>query len=162
MTPQPARGTVIVILTLVLSMALMVLPLPELLSPYRLQWTTLVLIYWWLALPQRVGILSAFVCGILLDVLTGTIIGQHAFALAVIAYITVEAHQQIRLYPLLQQALVVVVLLGLERLLQFLVLGILGSRPEGFIYWAPPLLGGALWPWLYIVLRDVRRRFQIR
>jgi rod shape-determining protein MreD len=162
MSTQPQHGAIAALVTILLSMVLMILPLPEVLRPFRLPWTTLVLIYWWLALPHRFGVTSGFVSGLILDALTGTLIGQHALALSVIAYITIETHQQLRLYPLLQQTLVVMVLLMIERLLQYLVLGITGTPPDGLSYWLPPLFGGILWPWVYIILRDVRRRFHVR
>ncbi len=48
-----------------------------------------------------------------------------------------------------------------ERLLGLWVIGATGQPTPTLWYWAPTLVGTLLWPWVYIVLRDVRRRFKV-
>lgn len=156
-----SRGGLVIVLSFALALLLMILPMPEWAREFRPQWVTLVLIYWCLALPHRVGVLSGFVAGILLDVLTGTLLGQHALGLSLVAFSTIQVHQRVRVFPLWQQALVVLVLLIVEHLLALWVLGAIGRRPPGLSYWAIPLIGAMLWPWVYILLRDLRRRFHV-
>ena len=72
------NGRLIIVVTLCIAMLLMILPMPEWARPFRPQWVTLTLIYWAIALPHRVGVGSGFLAGIALDVLTGTLLGQHA------------------------------------------------------------------------------------
>lgn len=159
---EPERqGGGVVVSTVVLAMLLTLLPMPLLVQEFRPPWVTLTLIYWCLALPQRVGVGWAWVSGLLLDVLSGTLLGQHALGLSVVAFLVLELHQRIRIFPLFQQALSVLVLLLVERLLSLWVLGGTGQPTPGLGYWVPALVGAVLWPWVYIVLRDVRRRFQI-
>ena len=61
--------------------------LPVELGYLRPQWVALVLIYWVIALPFRVGIVVAWVAGIALDVLLSSLLGQHALALIIVAYV---------------------------------------------------------------------------
>ncbi len=128
---------------------------------YRLQWTTLVLIYWCLAIPERVGVGFSFLTGIMLDIITGSLLGQHAMSLSIIAFITVKTHQRIRVFPPWQQALFVIALLLLDRMLQVWVDGAIGRPAKDAGFWIAPLLGGVLWPWLFIIMRDIRRRFHV-
>ena len=100
MTLSPRRGGLIILLSFVLALLLTVLPLPEWIRIYRPQWYTLVLIYWTLAAPQRVGVGVGWLTGIIVDVSTGTLLGQHALALSLIAFITHKMHQRVRLFPL--------------------------------------------------------------
>lgn len=58
----------VIYLSLVVAMVLMILPLPDWVQIYRPNWVALVLIYWSMALPKRVGLWFAFFSGIILDV----------------------------------------------------------------------------------------------
>ena len=74
----------VIYLCLVVALVLMILPLPEWVQIYRPNFVTLVLIYWSMALPKRVGLWFAFFTGIILDTSQGTLLGQHTLALVVI------------------------------------------------------------------------------
>ena len=161
-TLAPRHGGLVIFMTFCAALMLMILPLPDWARAYRPQWVTLTLIYWTLATPQRVGVGIGFISGILLDVLTGTLLGQHALGLSIVAFIGVEMHQRVRLFPLWQQALIVLILLMIEHLVSLWVMGALRKQPPGLTYWLVPLIGALLWPWIYIVLRDLRRRFNVR
>lgn len=155
------RGGGIILVSFLIALLLTILPLPEYAQSYRPQWVTLVLIYWTLATPQRVSVGVGWTMGILLDVITGTLLGQHALSLSLIAYLTHETHQRVRLYPLWQQALIVLTLLLLEKVISLWVMGAISQPGPGSLHWLPPLIGMLLWPWLYIVMRDLRRKFRV-
>ena len=150
-----------IVLSLLVALTLTLLPLPEWAAPYRPDWVALVLIYWCLALPDRVGVGIGWMLGLLLDVLSGTLLGQHALGMTVIAYLAVKLHQRVRLFPTWQQALTVMLLLLLNQLLVLWVNGIIGRPAHSGLYWAPSLTGMLLWPWLFAVLRGMRRRFRV-
>lgn len=161
MTLSPRRGGLVILLSFAVALLLTILPLPDWAQMLRPQWYTLVLIYWTLALPQRVGVGIGWLVGIMVDVLSGTLLGQHALSLALIAYIVLELHLRIRLFPLWQQSLTILVLLLMEKLLSLWVMGAVSQPTPPLSYWAPPLVGMLLWPWIYIILRDLRRKFQV-
>jgi rod shape-determining protein MreD len=155
------RGPLVIAATIAIAMLLMILPMPDWARPYRPQWVTLVLLYWAIALPHRVGVGSGFVTGIVLDVLTGTLLGQHALGLSVVTFVAIQLHQRIRVFPLWQQALGVLVLLLVEHLLALWVIGATRGAAPGLSYWLVPLIGALLWPWIFVTLRKVRRHFKI-
>lgn len=157
-----SHGRSVIFFTLLVSLVLSILPMPEGLQLYRIQWTALVLIYWSMAVPERVGVGISFVAGLLLDILTGTLLGQHALGLSVIGFVTIKTHKRVRVFPLWQQSLFVVALLLVERLLFFWVDGTIGRPAQTAESWIAPLLGGLIWPWMFIILRDLRRRFHVR
>ena len=105
------HGGMIILLTFAVAMLLTIIPLSDTLRALRPDWVALTLIFWCLALPYRVSVGSGFIAGLFLDVLTGTLLGQHALALSLIAYVCVRLHQRIRIYPIWQQALTVLLLL---------------------------------------------------
>jgi len=155
------QGGKVVFFTFVVAMFLTVFPLPEWLRAYRPEWVTLVLIYWCIATPTKVNIGIAWLAGLCIDVLTGSLLGQHALGLAVVAFVAVKLHKQIRVYPLWQQALSVFTLIALDQLLVVWVKGIVGESPQSWIYWAPSITSAIIWPWIFVFLRDVRRRYRV-
>jgi len=156
-----SRSIWVLAITFLVALLMMILPMPEWARPFRPQWVTLTLIYWCIALPHRVGVGTGFTLGILLDVLTGTLLGQHALGLSLVAFLSVQLHARIRVFPFWQQALAVLVLLVVEHLFALWVMGAIDQTPPGLIYWVVPLIGAVLWPWVFVTLRDVRRRFKI-
>lgn len=124
----------------------------------RPQWVALTLIFWSLTVPDRVGVFWGFGVGLVLDAVTGSLLGHNALGLSAVAYVAVELHQRVRLFPIWQQCLFVWVLLLLDRLLWLWVAGATGQPTPTLVYWAPTFVGLLLWPWLYVVLRDLARR----
>jgi rod shape-determining protein MreD len=148
-------------LTLCIAMMLSILPLPSWAVWLRPQWAMLVLVYWCLALPERISVGLAWGIGLLLDVLLGTLLGQHALALAVISYFVVKFHPRIRLYSIWQKTLVVFILSLVYLSLIYWVQGLIGILPNTWEFWLPAITSTLLWPWVFIILRDLRRKFNI-
>ncbi len=151
----------IVVPTLIVALMLHMWPLPDWLEHARPEWMVLVLIYWALAMPEQIGVTVAWIVGLLLDVTQGAILGQHAVGLVLIIYIVNTQYQRIRVYSLAQQALVVLLLLLIKQVLVLWVSGMVGKAPDIGLYFLPALTGAIVWPWLFIVLRDLRRRFTV-
>lgn len=162
MTLARHHGGWIIWTSFIAALMLTMLPLPRWADLFRPEWVALVLIYWCLALPERVGVGIGWGMGILVDVVKGTLLGQNALALAVVAYLTLRLHQRIRVYPLWQQALFVLVLVALDQMLVLWVKGIIGRPPGTWLYWLPSFTSMLLWPWVFLILRDMRRQFQVR
>lgn len=152
----------IILLTIIAAFMLTIMPLPEWARPFRPDWVSLVVLYWVMALPTRVGVTIAWFLGLMLDVTHGAVLGQNALGLVLIAYIVHSQHQRVRLYSFLQQAIVIFFLLILKQLMVLWVSGIIGRAPDIGLYFAPSLVGALLWPWIYIILRDLRRKFVYR
>jgi len=155
------QGRLVIIATLGVAMLLTILPMPEWARPFRPQWVALVLLYWAIALPHRVGVGSGFVAGVVLDVLTGTLLGQHALGLSVVTFIAIELHQRIRVFPFWQQSLGILILLVIDHLLALWVTGATRGVAPGLVYWTVPLIGALLWPWIFVTLRKIRRHFKV-
>ena len=155
------NGGWVIILSLVIAFMLTAMPLPVWVVNWRPAWIAMVLIYWCMALPHRVGIGIGWILGILLDVQQGTVLGQHALGLAVIAYITLKSHQRIRVFPLAQQAILVCIYVLIFQLIILWIKGMLGIPPQHWTFWMSAFSSMLLWPWLFIILRDLRRNFRV-
>lgn len=152
------RGFWWIPVSLLLAMILSVVPVPAGMDDFRPQWVTLAVIFWCLTRPDRVGVFWAFWAGLILDTLTGSLLGQQALGLSVVAYLTAVMQSRLRLFPLWQQSVFVWVLLLVERLLTLWVLGATGQPVPPIGYWIPTLVGLLIWPLVAVLLTAIGRR----
>jgi rod shape-determining protein MreD len=151
-----------IIVSIVVALALMMMPLPRAIDVFRPDWVALVIVFWALSVPRSYGVIIAWLVGIFLDVSQGTLLGQHALGLSIIAYITVRLHLQMRVFPLLQLTTFVFALNALYQFLLFWVNGVAGINAPASVYWAPVLSGLIVWPLLYTFMSGIRFRVQSR
>jgi rod shape-determining protein MreD len=147
-----------VIITFIVGLMLTVMPLADSVEPFRPDWLALVVIFWAMQLPRTWSVGSAWFIGIVLDVSYGTLLGQHALALCVIAFATVRFHLLMRVFPLSQLAATIFALLALYQFILFWVNGVAGVSAPTIAYWAPVITGTLIWPFLFIFLSGVRYR----
>ncbi len=159
--PKAANRRRMVLLTLVLSIIFSIMPLPDVLNTWRPEWVAVVLIYWVMHLPHRFGVGSAWLIGLLTDATTGALLGQHAFGYALIAFFVLMFYRRIRVFPLIQQALIVGFMTVLPLSISLWVMGITGINTGGVSYWAPVLSSSLLWLILSPLLVALHRHFKI-
>lgn len=159
MIKQNSSGGFAIFLTFVIALFLSILPLPQEIELFKPEWVALVLIYWVMAMPSRVGVLIGWSVGIVADVLYGTLFGIHAMSLALVAYLIQLLYHRLRLFARWKQAINIAVVIGIHMLLGLILRGFIQPIAYDFSYWFPVFTSLILWPWVFIVLRDVRRRF---
>ncbi|MDX1539572.1 rod shape-determining protein MreD [Arsukibacterium sp.] len=155
-------GLGFIYLSLLIALLLTVMPMPQQVKLFRPDWALLVVLYWTLALPGRVNILTAFVLGFLTDVLIGTVLGVNALAFSVVTFIVAVNHLKIRNFSVIQQALLIGLFLALYHLLLFWLSHFLTGVYFLPAYLWPVLTGMLVWPWLFWLLRRYRRQFKIQ
>lgn len=148
-----------VYLSFLIALFLQAIPMPLEIQGLRPEWLAMVLIYWVLAMPERVGVTTAWLLGMVLDGIEGALLGQNAFALSMVAYVTLILYQRIRMFEAWQQAFIVFVLIGLDQLLCNWTRSLQGGTAPSLAFLMPALISALLWPALMILLRQVRRRF---
>jgi len=150
-----------VIVTIIFSLMLMVMPLPDWATPFRPDWIALTLIYWAMMIPRTWSVGSAWIIGIVLDVAQGTILGQHALALCFIVFITVRFHLLMRVFPIQQLTATVFAILAVYQFILFWVNGVAGVDVPAVSYWGPVISGTLFWPVVTILLSGVRTRVRL-
>ena len=147
--------------TVAVAILLTLVPLPSFFAVLWPYWVALVLIYWCLETQSLVSLGLAFVIGLLLDFLTGSLLGLHALSLVIIVYLVTRFRARIRFFPPWQQALSVLALLLNDRIIILWIMSLRGEPLPPIEFWAPPIVGTAIWPWLFLLLdryRGVMRR----
>jgi rod shape-determining protein MreD len=123
-----------------------IVPLPAWLDAARPDLALLATIYWILTSPRVAGLGYAWLAGLVLDALRGLVLGQHAFAFLIVAFLTHKLQLRIRMFPLLHQAGAVALLLGLYHFIIFWTDGLTGHGYTGWDRWLPILSGALIWP----------------
>lgn len=155
MSPRRERVSTLV-LVLIMAILLTLLPLPDVLNPLRPYWVGLVLIYWALEIREMVSLGMAFLIGILLDVLSGGLMGTNALSLVIMIYLVQRFRARLRFFPPWQQALSVLGLLVNDHIIRLWISSLLGEPMPTWQYWLSPMVGMVMWPWLFLLLDRIR------
>jgi rod shape-determining protein MreD len=159
---ENASGYWVILLSLFIAAVLAVLPLDRSVGWWRPEWLLVVLVYWTIALPQRVGLFTALSVGLLADVLEGAAIGQNMLSLGVVVTLARLMYQRMRVFTLTQQSLLVFVLVGIHQLLGQWLQSLQGVGAGSFVFLVPAISSALIWPLLMPVLRAIRRGFGVR
>ena len=142
--------------SLLLALVLGLLPLPDLLQPFRPYWLALVLAYWVIETPERAGLGLAFACGVVADLAFGNLLGEQSLRLVVMTFVLQRFRAQLRFFPLPQQALAIGGLLLNDRVIGAGVHLVARLPQLPASYWWAPLLGLLLWAPLFLLLDGLR------
>ena len=142
----------------VVALVMELAPWPAGFQAFKPSWLVLVLLYWSLALPDRVSIGWAFMIGILWDVVLGTILGAHALVLSIFAYLITKNHLVFRNLSLWMQSLLVIFFVFAIRFSIFLIEFVVHRATFDWREIFGAIVSGILWPWLFLLLRSLRRR----
>ena len=149
----------VIILSLLLSIILTISTFP--LGYFSPDWIHLFLIYWILATPGSIGLVTAWVIGLLVDVVLGSTLGVNALVYSLIGYLIFKSYMVIRYLTVLQQAILILFLLLVKVTLILWIDDMMGtSNYTTSLYWTP-VISSLAWPLVYYFLRNVRRRYNI-
>lgn len=142
--------------TLLAAFALNILPvgrhaaLPDLLA--------VVLVFWNVHQPRRVGVGLAFLFGLAMDVHEGALLGQHALAYTLLSFVAISIHRRLLWFGLVEQALQIAPVFFAAHLLSLLVRLAAGDMFPGWWLLAAPALEALLWPVATALLLAPQRR----
>lgn len=148
--------------SIVLAFLLQLTPLPQPLLALKPWWIALVLIYWSIEAPDRVGLGFCFLIGLCGDVLSGQLLGEQALRLVVMAFIVLRFRSRLRFFPISQQALAVLGLLLNDRIVVIMIRGFSGDPIPSIGFWISPFIGMLAWPFVFLLLDDIRARLRAR
>ena len=133
-------------------MALLVDMLPLGRLPWRPDLLALVLVFWTIHQPLRVGIGAAFVFGLFVDVHRAGLLGEHALVYTALSFLAIMIHRRILWFPVSSQALQVLPLLLAAHVLERLIRLLSGGGFPGWSFWLAPFLEALLWPLVSVLL----------
>ena len=147
--------------SIALCFLLQLMPLPQALLPFKPYWLALILVYWALETPERVGLGLAFVLGLIGDTLTGELLGEQALRLCILCFIILRFRSRLRFFPMWQQSLALFVLLLNDRIVLLMIRACAGEPSPPAAFWLAPVAGMLAWPWLFLLFDDMRARLRV-
>lgn len=161
MVNAPSNNHWLVYLTLLLALMLSAFPLPAVMQWAWPEWVPLVCIYWVLALPHRFNLGLAFIIGLLLDLLQYNFLGMNALAMVVTVFFAAMLYRRMRMYRVWQQAFVIGLLIAINQFIGYWGQSLGGNTTDIWMIFLPALTSAIVWPWLFVVLRGLRRAFRV-
>ena len=143
-------------LSIALSFFIMIIPIPEWMAALRPFVLAQVLVFWILETPQKMRLGRVFMIGLLLDLASFAILGEHALRLLLIAGVVHQLRNQFRYYPIWQQALFILALLYADQLVLLIIRQFQGLPMPPPEAWLAPVLAFLIWPWMYMLLDNLR------
>jgi rod shape-determining protein MreD len=144
-----------IVITILFGFALDIFPLHSSLMWLRPAWTLLIILYWLIKLPETLSVLIILPLGLILDLLKGTLLGEHALALLIVSYVVMKFAYDIYNYSLRQQMLVIGGVILLYHLIILCVQGVIHQLPPIYLYLLSVLVSTLLWPWIFVSLNKL-------
>jgi rod shape-determining protein MreD len=146
-----------IVITLLAALMINMLPWSWPLLAIKPDFVALVLLYWCIQEPRKIGFTAAWILGIVMDVADSSLMGQHALAYSVLAFAGLVLHNRVLRFTLKDQVLHVIPLLLLNDAIVLALRMFAGGTFPGWSYFLGSVVGGALWPLVYTLLKAPQR-----
>jgi rod shape-determining protein MreD len=146
-----------IVFTLIVAALLNMMPSSGWIGWLRPDFVALVVLYWVIEQPLRVGFTAAFTLGLLMDVAEGALLGQHALSYTILAYAGIALNRRVRRFTLGSQVAHVIPLLLVNDLIVLGVRMLAGADFPGYPYFLGSFVAGALWPLMSVLLKLPQR-----
>ncbi len=146
----------------IIAFILEIMPWPIEMQGFRPAWIVLLLVYWVLALPQKINVGSAFVTGIVWDLVLGSVLGVHALVLSFAIYFVAKHHLILRNMSLWFQSILIMAYIAIIRMIIFFIELLLHNAEFNSHGLLGALISGLLWPWIFLLMRQIRQGLWLR
>src|SRR5438105_10049566 len=142
--------------TLLAAFVLNMLPIGR--TPWMPDFLALVVVFWAVHQPLRVGVGAAFVFGLAMDVHQASLLGQHALAYTALSFFAITVHRRLLWFSVPSQAVQVFPLFAAAHAIELVVRLMAGGIFPGWPVLLAPVLEAVLWPVVSVVLLVPQRR----
>jgi rod shape-determining protein MreD len=141
---------------------LLVAMMANMLPVGRIAWApdflALVLVFWSVHQPLRIGVVAAFAFGLAIDVHQASLLGQHALAYTTLSYFAITIHRRLLWFTVPSQAVQVLPLFVAAHAIEMGIRLLAGGSYPGPTVLLAPVIEAALWPVVSILLLLPQRR----
>lgn len=148
-------SALLILASLGVALFLALLPLPDALAAARPAIYPATVLFWVLMQPSRFGVLAAWGCGMLIDAIYGTPLGEHGVALALAAYAVIRMRELLWTSPFWQQAALLLPIFIVYEFVLFWIDGVAGADVNQLWRWLPVLTTAVLWPFWATLLERI-------
>ncbi len=148
MNAEAVKDYIVIAMTLLIGVVLTLIPMPPWAIPLRPEWMLAIMIFWLMTASHRVGIATAWMVGLFMDLATGTTLGQQALIFCITAYFVLKFQHWLAHIPVLQQTAMVALIILFDLILNRCVLIVLQHAVIDKFFWLPAVTTAVIWPWL--------------
>jgi rod shape-determining protein MreD len=148
-------------LTICMGLILSILPMPGWSVWLRPQWVLIIVFFWVINSQGRVGIFTAWLAGILLDLLTGTLLGQHALVMVLLTYVLIKIYYRFHYFSMTQQTAIILFLVLFNLILNRWLMLFMLQPVSSHLYWFSALTSAIMWPFITIFFQE-RNSYSLR
>ncbi len=127
-------------------------------APWMPDVLALVLVFWSVHQPLRIGIGAAFMFGVVMDVHQAALLGQHALAYTTLSYFAITIHRRLLWFSVPSQAVQVLPLFAAAHAVEVTIRMLAGGTFPGWSLLFAPVVEAALWPVVTVMLLAPQRR----
>jgi rod shape-determining protein MreD len=142
--------------TLILAMMANMLPVGRI--AWMPDFLAVVLVFWSVHQPMRIGIIAAFLFGLAVDVHQASLLGQHALAYTTLSFFAITIHRRLLWFTVPSQAVQVLPLFAVAHAIELAIRMLAGGAFPGPWFLLAPVLEAALWPVVSVLLLAPQRR----
>ena len=153
------NNLIFVWLIMLLATMMTIMPLPEFLHGIRVEWVAMAVIFFSIMNVSLMGVIAAWIIGLLLDLLQGSLLGEHALIFSVISYLSYRFRFQIRVYPDWQIMIAILFLLSFGNLISLWIRGFNGRVLFISEEWMSIFIAALIWPVFMRVLQVLQNYF---
>jgi rod shape-determining protein MreD len=150
-----------VTLSFVVAFALMIIPIEGNIKWLRPDFIALLVIFWATALPNHIGIIFAFMMGLMFDLLSGMLFGSMGLTLGIVAFLALNLRLRLRIYRYWQKFIIIMLLIGGSQLIKLWIQMLIGHPPASFTYWLTSISSALVWPLVYLILHSYQRTLRL-
>ena len=153
------NNLIFVWLIMLLATMLTIMPLPDFFYGIRVEWVAMAVIFFSIMNVSLMGVIAAWIIGLLLDLLQGSLLGEHALIFSVISYLSYRFRFQIRAYPDWQIMIAILFLLSFGNLISLWIRGFSGRILFITEEWMSIFIAALIWPVFMKVLQILQNYF---
>lgn len=150
------KENIFICVTFLMALVFTVLPQPAWMANARPQWVFVVLLFWLIQAPRKIGPTIAWLIGLYVDLLVGDVLGEHALLFVIVTYFVQRFLRMVQAMPLWQHVLAVGFLGLINVAFGFMFMRLGGVAIFSWQVLLPAVANMVVWPWLYLLCRDVR------
>jgi rod shape-determining protein MreD len=135
----------------IIALCLTIFPIPNLLSGINPPWILLLVLYMQFYIPDRFNLTALIILGLILDALLATIIGEHTFALSLVAWVTTSKARGFYFFSIGQQMVLVGFFCLLYQLIMIMIDAFLGFHTNVIPVLVNTVMSILIWPWLRLI-----------
>lgn len=151
----------VIAMSFLVAMVLEIIPWPTSLHSFKPAWLLLVLTYWILAMPSKISVDSAFLMGVVWDLVLGSTLGVHALVLSIFAYVLAINNIFLRNLSLWMQGVLVILAFFSVRIGIFIVEFFLHNADFNWQEFFGAITSGILWPWIFLLFHKITHQLHI-